>query len=425
MRKVLVLGSDFFTLPVVVEAKNKGAYVIVADLMETSPTKEAADESWLISTNDIDRLEKLCVEHSVEAVLFGASDFNVGNARSLCKRLGLPIYCDNDIAWETSRDKSKFKKACLRNGAPVSKDYFLSDEPTDEELDAVEYPVVVKPVDLSGNRGITFCNTKEELLEGFKYARSMSSNSNIVIERKLVGTEHHVCYAASKGEIRLISFAESNHDKNQASNVYSFSRNTSRFLKQYISEVNDSLIKTFKDIGCREGIVWVDAMRDESDGKFYILEMGYRFAAAMASCQLYEKVSGFNSIRWMVECAMGIEHELPKGLNEAYISTLGLTHMFTKYPANIVKVEGLDVLDKMENVYVDMPRRNGGQVRGMATIALISMFAKDGKELADTLKTVNDNFKVIDSNGDNILIYYTDYENIEKTYSEGLRDFNS
>ena len=425
MVKMLILGSDFFTLPVVLEAKKLGAYVIVADLMDTSPTKEAADESWLISTNDIDKLEKLCIKNEVTAIMFGASDFNVGNARILCKRLGLPIYCDNDIAWETSRDKSMFKKACLKNGTPVAKDFFLSDEPSEEELTEINYPVVVKPVDLSGNRGITFCDTKEELLEGFRLAKSMSDNKNIVIEKKLVGTEHHICYAVSNGEIRLISFAESNHDKNQASNVYSFSRNSSRFLKQYINEVNESLIKTFKDIGCKEGIVWVDAMRDENEKKFFILEMGYRFAAAMASCHLYEKVSGFNSIRWMVEYAMGIPHALPKGLNEAYKPTIGLTHMFTKHSANIVRVEGLDVLDAMDNVYVDMPRRRGGAVRGMATIALISMYAENGKELADTLKIVNENFKAIDDKGENILIYYTDYENIEKTYLEGLLDFNS
>lgn len=77
MRKLLVLGSDYGTLDIVHEAKKRGIYVIVADLMETSPTKEVADEVWLISTTDTDLLEQKCREVGVTAVITGASDFNI------------------------------------------------------------------------------------------------------------------------------------------------------------------------------------------------------------------------------------------------------------------------------------------------------------------------------------------------------------
>lgn len=426
-RKMLVLGSDFFTLPVVEEAHKLGVYVIVADLMETSPTKEAADEKWLISTTDIDSLEIKCRENSISAVMFGASDFNVGNARLLCRRLGLPIYCDGDLAWNTSRDKWAFKQACKRNGAPVARDYYLSDIPTNEELSKIEYPVVVKPVDLSGNRGISFCNNQEELIRGYEYAKSVTKGDHIIVEQRLSGTEHHVNYVLADGNVQLVSFAEANHDSKQLSNVYSFERNTSRYLKQYLSEVNESLIRVFKDLGCKEGIVWADTMRNEADGKFYILEMGYRFAGAAASCPLYEKVTGFNAVKWMVECSLGIEHtkkQMPKPLNEAYLSTFGLAHMFTNKSGRISRIEGLEVLNSLQNVSIDMPKRVGDSFRGYMTVALISIYGKDCDELVSTLKIVNEAFKVFDENGDNILIYYTDYEHIFSTYKEGLVDFH-
>ena len=56
MKKVLVLGSDFCTLQVVKTAKEMGLYTVVADLMETSPSKQHADEAWYISTSDTDVL---------------------------------------------------------------------------------------------------------------------------------------------------------------------------------------------------------------------------------------------------------------------------------------------------------------------------------------------------------------------------------
>lgn len=429
MKKILVLGSDYFTLSVVNTAHEMGLYVIVADLMKTSPTKEAADDAWMISTTDIDQLEKKCLECHIDGVMFGASDFNVGNARILCKRLGLPIYCMDDLAWNASRDKSLFKKYCRRNGAPVADDYyFASKEPTDEELAQVNYPVVVKPVDKSGNRGISFCYTPEELREGLRYARSISDNETIIVEKKLAGSTHNINYVVGNGTIRLASYTESNHDDKQPSYVYSFSRNTNRYFKQYLDEVNESVIKTFEDLGCKEGIVWVDAIRDEKEGKFYILEMGYRFPAAVASCPFYEKVTGFNPTRWMIECALGIEHNeenMPSPLCRPYSSIVAVDYMFAKSGSTITKIDGIETLANMQNVFLDMPKRIGGSTRELATIALVHVFANNCQELVNSLKVINESFKVYDEKGENILIYYTDYENILKSEHEGLNDFCS
>lgn len=70
-----------------------------------------------------------------------------------------------------------------------------------------------------------------------------------------------------------------------------------------------------------------------------------------------------------------------------------------------------------------MPKQHGGMVRDMATVALITMWAHNGRELADTLRMINDNFAVYNENGENILIYYTDYQNIIDTYYEGLNEY--
>lgn len=421
MRKILVLGSDYYTLPIVQEAKELDCYVIVADLMETSPTKQAADEAWRISTADIDELERQCREAGVDAVICGASDFNVGNARVLCKRLGLPNYCSNERAWEASRNKYQFKRECLKNGVPVARDFSFVGNLTDDQLKQIHYPVVVKPVDLSGNRGISFCENEEELLKAIRLVREMSEHSEIVVERMLHGTEHHVNYSVENGQVRLVSFAETNHSSDQASNIYSFEKTSSRLLKQYLEEVNEPLKKTFMDLGCSEGIVWVDTMRDQEDGKFYVLEMGYRLAAALASCPVCELASGFNAVRWMVESSLGIQHTKnakPLELKRSYNGTAGLLHMWVKKNGTISRIEGLDEISRLQNVFVDMPKREGAAVRAYSCIALISFYASNCDELLATMKMINDNFKVYDEDGNNIVIYYDDYESVANTYHE-------
>ena len=427
MKKLLVLGSDYFTLSVVQVAQEMGLYVVVTDLMPTSPTKEAADEAWMVSTADLDRLEELCRKNGISAIMYGASDFNVSNARILCKRLGLPMYCADELPWSASRNKGLFKQYCKENGVRVPDDYyFSSDELTDEEIDKVRFPVVVKPVDKSGNRGISFCNSKEELREGYRAAREISDNPTIIVEKKLSGSTHNICYVVASGEIRLISYTESSHDAEQPHYVYSFSRNTNRFLKQYIEDVNEGVIKTFKALGCKDGIVWVDAIRDEEEKMFYILEMGYRFPAAVASCPLYERTSGFNPVRWMIECALGVKHNannMPAGLTAPYTSFTALAYMFTKKIGIISRIQGIGMIKSLPNVFIDMPKGIGAQTRELATIALFHIYAQDCWELVDTLKRINDCFRVYDENGENLLIYFKDYDSIFATERESMLEY--
>ena len=132
--KLLILGSDYGTIDLVKAAKDRGAYVVVADLMTTSPTKKAADEAWLISTADIDLLEKKCLEENIGAIMTGASDFNIAKSRELCKRLGFPVYCESDKAWDIATNKRHFKDICMQVGAPIAADYMITDKFTDEEL---------------------------------------------------------------------------------------------------------------------------------------------------------------------------------------------------------------------------------------------------------------------------------------------------
>lgn len=424
--KILILGSDFGTISVVKEAHKAGLYVIVADLMETSPSKEEADESWLISTTDIDLLETKCKENGVTALMFGASDFNISNCRIICKRLGLPIYCDNDDTWAVARNKRMFKTICKKVGAPIATDYEFNDEEIEDMVDKIVYPVVVKPCDKSGNRGMSYCSNKEELREAYKLARSISDES-IIVERQLRGEEFNVHYVLAEGEARLLYFSSTHHEPGCASNLYSFKNTTSCHLRQYIDEVNESVKKVFEEAGCKEGIVWVDIMRDV-DGKFYLLEMGYRFGGVM-TYRPYSMVCGFNTVKWMLDIARGIKHtvaDLPKELNQVYMGCAASYHLFTKHAGVAKIVEGVDLLDGKEDdgIFVDMPKRAGSTVREKATMGLIGIYGKDIDDLCEKLKFVNSSLSIKDENGEDLVIVYDDFEGLCTEYKQGIKQFN-
>lgn len=414
-KKLLILGSDFFTLQCAIEAKKMGMYVITSDLMNWSPTKEASDEQWMVSTRDIDGLCEKCIGNDVTAAICGASDTNLDCLRELCKRLNFPLYCSSDMAWQASRDKSLFKKMCLKNNVSVPQPYNVSENPTEEELSQIKFPVVVKPVDNSGNRGMSYCNNKEELRSAIDYAVGKSKKGKFIVERKLVGEDYHINYAVANGEIKLASYAQLFHNPDGAANIYSFEYNSQKYYQQYLDEINDSLISTFKELGCSDGVVWADVMRDTTDGKFYVLEMGYRFPSALASCHLLESITGFNACKWMVEYALGIQHTLDE-INCAVNETekkLGFIHYFTKIEGAISKIEGLSEIMGTSDMYIDLPKREGASVGKTLPIANLAFLSNGLEDMINRLKFLNHTFKIFAENGEDMLIRFTDYERVE------------
>ena len=398
---------------------------MVADSMSTSPSKEEADEAWLISTTDIDQLMKRCKDNAITAIMFGASDFNIGNCRELCKRLGLSIYCDDDIVWDKVRDKRVFKEICKEVGAPIATDYVLSDLNFEIEAGNIAYPIVVKPSDKSGNRGMSFCNDKDEFVVAYKKAREISDKS-IIVERMLHGSEYNVHYALADGEASLLYFSSTHHKPGQPSNIYSFKCTTSNHLKQYIDEVDELAKQVIKKMGCREGIAWFDVMRD-ADGKFYLLEMGYRFGGVMTYIP-YEKVSGFNAVKWMLDIACGIKHkveDLPRPLNQVHKSIAASYHLFAAKDCTINRLYGLDHLANMSNVFIDIPKRIGSNVRGLASMGLLGIFGEDIEDLCLKLQEINKVLKVEDEVGNEIIIKYDDVKTLQAEYYNGLTSFNA
>ncbi|MDE6227490.1 MAG: ATP-grasp domain-containing protein [Muribaculaceae bacterium] len=423
-QKLLILGSDNGTLDLALEAKRMGLYVIVADNQVISPTKEVADEKWLISTTELDLLEKKCREDNISGILYRC-DFNATQGRELCKRLGLPHYNESDEAWLTANNKRVFKDKCLKIGAPVANEYHLTDALSQHELESIEYPVVCKPVDKSGNRGMSYCANEEELINAYKYARSVSDNSTIIVERELHGPEFAVNYVIADGEPRLLFFSSEHSEPGELENQYSLITTTGLHLKQYLEEVNDKVILLLKDIGCREGVAWVETILDQ-DGKFYLLEMGYRFGGEMVNVP-FEKISGFNSLRWMIEIALGVKHsknDLPEALTTPSKKVAATYLMFSTREGKVGRLDGVEEISNLPNVIVDIQKREGSMVYNRSIMGTIRVFGKDIEELISTLKIINLSLKAKDENGEDMFVYFTDWDSLREEYHNGLKEFN-
>ncbi len=277
-KKLLILGGKpIGSCELVRAAQKKGIYTIVADYLETeqSAAKRIADEAWLVSTADLDKLEKMAKEAEIDGVLSGVHEFNIEKMIALCERLNLPCYT-NLSQWEYCKDKSKFKQLCREHGVPVSPEYDISEA----DNDAI-YPVIVKPVDSSGSRGFSVCNNKEDLLKGYENALSFSESKKVLIEKYMPNDAVIIHYTLIDGQIYFSGMSEkkSMKLKEYGSFVMALQVLPSPDISRYLKDLDNKVRKMFKDAGMKNGIIWIEAFKNGDE--FVFNEMGYRFGGSL------------------------------------------------------------------------------------------------------------------------------------------------
>lgn len=421
-KKLLMLGTSLLSKEMVMYAKSQGVYTIVTDPQEPehSAAKLVSDEYWMINIADIDALETKCREEGVTAIICGISEFCLEVCMELCKRLGFPCYCTPE-AWHFSRDKDDFKKLCIEVGAPIAKDYYLSDALTEEELNSVDFPVVVKPVDMSCNRGISYCYNREELIAAYKYAKSLSKSDKIIVEKMLRGKEWYSNYAIVDGEVRFLTLNGMYAEPGQLKNLYSLTTTVSDNIERFCREINPKIEEVLRKVGCKQGLAWVQVMLDE-DNHFYIIEMGYRLPGDMTFVP-YTAMFNLDVTKWLVDYALGIKKplsEMPPSQTCAYKQCGCCYSLWTHKDCVIKSINGFDDLLQKDGVNYFTLFKEGDHVPLHIPIGVITFTSDNVEKMCEMIKYINSNISITDESGEELYIRYTDFDYLRKIYQDGL-----
>ncbi len=412
MRKLLILGKAQANVEIIRYAKSLGVHTIVTATEDENNciSKKFCDEQWSYSTADLDLLEQKCKEEGIDAIFCGISEFNIDRLIELGQRLNLPVYCDHE-AWSYSRDKMKFRKLCEQTGVPMAQYYKVTKEFLREDLDKVVYPVVVKPVDRNGNRGISFCDNEEELIKGYEYALSLSNSDKIVVERKLVGPEFGASYVIADGNVSLLSFEAMCSQPGYPSNCYSFETTDTKELDHYLEELDSKIKQLLLNVGCRDGFAWIEMILDK-DGHFYVLEMGHRMNGEM-TFKAFPKSYGFDVIKWMTDIALGVKHtknDLPKSLTKKTDIAANVYAFWTKKEGTIKRISGLEELKTIPDINFSFAAQEGDHVGQFRHIGTAIFNSTSIKNKIDTITAINKQLVIEDEFGNDMIIRYDNFD---------------
>ena len=175
--KILILGGGYQQLPAIRKAHELGLTVLLADYLPDAPGRREADQSFLISTRDRDKILELARKEGVDGILAFASDPAEETAAYVAEKIGLPggMYAAAGILG----NKRKFREFLAMHRIPAPR-HFPMDYPESD----LHYPVVVKPLDSSGSKGVTILRSYDagRLLRAYQEAVSCSLSGQAMAE---------------------------------------------------------------------------------------------------------------------------------------------------------------------------------------------------------------------------------------------------
>ena len=407
-KKLLIIGSDPSNMAIINAAREMGVYTIVADGISDwskAPAKKEADEGWDIDYSDTATMAQRCKEAGVDGVFAGYSEFRVLAACRIAKAIGTPFYATEEQI-NLTRNKRTFKDVCLQYGIPTPRDYCFAYPMSQEEKAAIEYPVIVKPADYAGRKGISICNTPEELDTAVEYAASKSQSKTVIVEDYLDGVEYAAVYTLRDGDISLSCVNEKyiTDDQEVKTGLCEFLISPAASYQRYLDELDGKIRRFIEGIGARNGTIFFQGMVTEK--KIYVFEMGYRINGNN-DFLVIDKINGLNFMKMNIAYSLcgSMCDDLTKDnpLYDRYACTL----LFYVHQGVIGRLEYPDFRKDPRVQDMDVQIWLGKQIQedgstGQCALKL-KLFADTLDSLVDMIRYAQDNIVVEDTDGCNML----------------------
>lgn len=415
-KRLLILGGMRFSCEIVRKAKEMGIYTLVADYnkIEDSPGKQIADEAVDLSVIDVEAVVHYVKNNAIDGVFVGFNDMLLPYYAEICQKTGLPCYGTKE-QFETLISKDRYKALCRQFGVPTIPEYDINDE-------QIEYPVLVKPVDSSGSRGITICHNWMELEDAVRIGRRSSKTGKVLIEQYMEGREVTVFWTFQNGNYYLSALANRHVKYNQGTDViplpvgYTF---PSVFLPKYRAEVEDNCKRMFNYLGLKDGMLFMQCK--VMNGTCYVYDLGYRLTGSL-EYMILERVCGYNPLEMLI-C-----HALTGKMGEVSIAEMAVPEFKSPAfnvsclcaPGTIKEITGIDVVKAMPEVLDAVIAHASGetiteQMKGLLSQITVRVlgYVNDKEQLLPVMQKIDNAIHIVGSDGKELMLPGVEYDDID------------
>lgn len=299
-KKLAIIGASYLQMPIVKKAKEMGLETICFAWEDGAVCKDIADQFYPISIIDKEAIMQKCQEIGIDGITTIASDTAVVTVNYVASRMGL---ISNPVEYsETTTNKYLMRQCFMENEVPSPK-FALVDQRNQYNIKGFKFPLIVKPTDRSGSRGVEKVLDPVQLEEAILRAQKESFEHKAIVEEFVTGREisvesisykgcHHVLQITDKVTTGAPFFVELEHHQ------------PSSLPDKIKAQVKGIVLHALDALHIQYGASHSE-LKITEDGDIRVIEIGARMGGDFIGSDLVRLSTGYDFLKGVVEVALG------------------------------------------------------------------------------------------------------------------------
>ena len=297
-KKLAIIGASYLQKPIVKKAKDMGIETICFAWEEGAVCKDLCDKFYPISTIDKEAILKVCQEDKIDGITTIASDVATLTVNYVAEKMGL--IGNPDKYSQTATNKYLMRQCFMKNDVPSPKFTLVNDK---YNIKGFKFPLIVKPTDRSGSRGVEKVLDPVQLEEAISRARKESFEHKAIIEEFVTGREvsvesisyegkHYILQITDKVTTGAPFFVELEHHQPSS-------------LRETIkAQIRDIVLHALNALHIKYGASHSE-LKITEDGDIRVIEIGARMGGDFIGSDLVKLSTGYDFLKGVIEVALG------------------------------------------------------------------------------------------------------------------------
>ncbi len=321
MKRIMLLGGNYFQMTATKAAKELGCYVISVDYLPDNPAHKFADEYHNVSTTDKEAVLELAQKLKIDGIVSYASDVSAPTAAYVAEKLGLPTNPYQSVLLLTRKDLMRSFLEKNRFLFPKGKSF------TDEKeaylfFKEIRKPAMIKPVDSSGSKGVSRIVDETEFEAAYQEAKEYSHSGIVIVEEFIQRKGYQIAGDGFlvDGELVFTGLMNEHFDR-LVNPLVPIGESYPSILDEHLKDkARKEIGRLMKLLNMKMGAINLDFIIDE-DEKLYLLEIGPRNGGNLITDAI-KLATDVDLARYTIMAALGEDcSQLKECRTKQYISS--------------------------------------------------------------------------------------------------------
>ena len=406
--ELMILGASSLQLAAYNKCKSKGIKTIACDYYEDAIGKTVADKSFLASTFDFEACYQVALANKVDGVLTLGTDQPVYTVTAIQEKLALQSFFSLETALKVT-NKKKMKETFVENNIPCNKSKIINRNDNLTNLD-LKFPLVIKPIDSQGQRGIYKVHSIEEIKEKIDLSLSFSKSDDLLLEEYYPSDEICMSGYVVNNKLYLLSITDRLTFEIEEHIGISYGHRFPSKYSNYYQEIEKLSQKIVSDFKILNGPVYFQMLIGDEGLK--VNEIACRIGGAYEA-YLIPELCGVDILEYTINHSLRLENDYQKLFEYNFYTNTkhAMVALFFCEPGKVTKIDcgALDNLTYKYGLNIDEGQilREIKDARNRAGYFIT--IADSAIQLKNSIDKIFSNIKIL-ANDKNLIISNDDWE---------------